>query len=177
MKSIKTITYSRKLIDITKINQFNIYEIAHCLGNLCRFNGHTMEFYSVAQHSFICSEIADDEYKLQALLHDSAEAYLGDITTPIKEVLGKDFKKLEEDLLIRIFNCYGVNYPINEQVKKVDKLTLEIEMEQFFGIPNWLGFRKEPEQTFRIGNLLNPAESKKVFLNQFHKLTNDKYRK
>lgn len=69
---------------------FNVYEpevdmidprdISHSLAHLCRFNGHTREFYSVAQHSCIVADLVPEEHKLAALLHDATEAYLGDMT-------------------------------------------------------------------------------------------------
>lgn len=60
-------------------------DIAHSLAHLCRFNGHTREFYSVAQHSCIVAELVPEEHKLTALLHDATEAYLGDMTRPLKQ--------------------------------------------------------------------------------------------
>jgi hypothetical protein len=60
-------------------------DISHSLAHLCRFNGHTREFYSVAQHSCIVADLVPEEHKLAALLHDAAEAYLGDMTRPLKQ--------------------------------------------------------------------------------------------
>jgi hypothetical protein len=60
-------------------------DISHSLAHLCRFNGHTREFYSVAQHSCIVADLVPEEHKLAALLHDAPEAYLGDLTRPLKQ--------------------------------------------------------------------------------------------
>lgn len=58
-------------------------DIAHALGHLCRFNGHVEPFYSVAEHSLIACELLPN-YAKEALLHDAAEAYIGDIIRPLK---------------------------------------------------------------------------------------------
>lgn len=69
-------------------------EIAPALARIPRFNGHTVEAYSVAQHSVLCAEAAEDEtgdLELAAycLLHDAHEAYVGDITRPVIAALAE----------------------------------------------------------------------------------------
>ena len=59
---------------------------------ICRGNGHVQHFYSVAQHSLACAKEAktrrySKEVILGCLLHDSSEAYLSDVTRPIKRKL------------------------------------------------------------------------------------------
>lgn len=80
----------------------DVREVAIALGNLCRFTGHTKRFYSVAQHSVICSLAVEwmllnigrgvafgtlRTLKLAALLHDAHEAYVGDCSAPMKAAI------------------------------------------------------------------------------------------
>jgi hypothetical protein len=72
--------------------QIEIVDIAWALSRLCRFVGHVPTHYSVAEH---CCRVAmlvaadpttDPRLILAALLHDAAEAYLGDWSSPLKQV-------------------------------------------------------------------------------------------
>ena len=74
--------------------QIDIRDIAHALSLLCRANGHFPHFYSVGQHCVACAvEAAARGYsrrvQLACLLHDASEAYLADVTRPVKKELPK----------------------------------------------------------------------------------------
>jgi len=68
----------------------DIEDIAKSLSCICRYTGHVNGFYSVAQHSVLMSRVPEFDNNgtcLQRLLHDSAEAYIGDIHSPLKSHL------------------------------------------------------------------------------------------
>ena len=72
--------------------EIDIFDIAHALSLICRGNGHIKTFYSVAQHSIACAEEAfargcTPVVVLGCLLHDASEAYLSDVTRPVKKDL------------------------------------------------------------------------------------------
>src|ERR1043165_2313879 len=77
-------------------SEFTIEDIAHGLANICRYSGQCKDFYSVAEHSILVSETAKG-FELEALLHDAAEAFLGDITRPLKQ-MHPDYKRIENDV-------------------------------------------------------------------------------
>lgn len=104
-----------------------IEDIAHALALQARFNGHTYAFYSVAQHSCLVTDNCNDEYSKIALLHDAPEAYLGDIPSPIKQLLG-GYKELElrvSRALSHHFDLDLVHIP--KEVKEADKKVLAWE--------------------------------------------------
>lgn len=73
-------------------------DIAHALAYTNRFNGHALFPYSVAQHSLLMVDIAPHGFEMDALLHDAAEAYVGDIVRPLKALL-PEFKSIESRIM------------------------------------------------------------------------------
>jgi len=107
-----------------------IEDIAHALAMQCRFNGHSSSHYSVAQHSVLVSNVLPDNLKLQGLLHDAAEAYLGDVIKPIK---WDEFKKIEDRNLKVIFERFGVDWPLHPDVHVADLALLATEARDIMG--------------------------------------------
>lgn len=87
-----------------------IKDIAHALSLMTRANGHFHEFYSVAQHCIFCCEEAlargySNKVALACLLHDASEAYLADITRPVKKNL-LNYLDIEEVLQTAIYSKF-----------------------------------------------------------------------
>lgn len=128
-----------------KAEDISSEDIAHALSLLCRANGHFKHFYSVAQHSLNCAKEAkarhySDRVQFACLLHDASEAYMSDVTRPVKAQL-KEYVKIEEDLQNLIFKVYGLGDLTAEErglVKKIDDEILQYEMALLFPHPHEL---------------------------------------
>jgi len=108
--------------------QFDIEDIAHALSMICRFGGHSRQFYSVAEHSYHVSRICPPEVALAGLLHDAAEAYVGDLIRPIKhEPELARYREVEDELLRLIFINEGLPPFIPTDVKYADNRMLALE--------------------------------------------------
>lgn len=137
-----------------------IEDIAHALSNQCRFGGHLPNFYSVAQHSILCSMGVDQKYKLQALMHDASEAYILDFPTPIKKNIPQ-YKEIEDKLMVLIAEKFGFNYPFDKEIKMIDNKMLEFEW-------NHLMLGKELPYKFEC---YTPERAESIFLTLFYELS------
>ncbi|MDP2127214.1 MAG: HD family hydrolase [Pseudohongiella sp.] len=123
-------TSSGSSIDLItpKTYQIKIWDIAHALSHICRFGGHCLWHYSVAQHSVLVSYLVPVELALEALLHDAAEAYLGDVVRPLKvngDMQGyRDAEKLMEAAIIETFGLGDISHPL---IKLADMQMLAAE--------------------------------------------------
>ncbi len=88
-------------------------DIAHALSLMCRANGHFKSFYSVAQHCLACEHEAklrghSREVRLACLLHDASEAFISDITRPVKRQLA-EYKEIEARLQAVIYRRFALD--------------------------------------------------------------------
>jgi len=111
-----------------KLEDINLLDICHALGNQCRFTGHTTSFYSVAEHSCRVHDNLPHEYRMAGILHDASEAYLMDLAKPVKEQDAMSlFREAEDNLMRLVGKKYGFNFPYADEVSKVDKILLNTE--------------------------------------------------
>lgn len=131
---------SGKYVDLNNLKEedVDLFDIEESLNNIIRFNGHggQRSALTVAQHSLLCVALAqqlypsDKELHRAVFAHDFAEAYTGDIPTPVKKALGVhyyDWVRPIEDVVNKATLGY---VPIGEEVDKIklcDKLSLDIE--------------------------------------------------
>lgn len=127
------------------MDDIDIVDIAWALSRISRFAGHTITEvpYNVAQHSLFVCEMIEREHpddkllQFYGLMHDAAEAYIGDIPSPIKHLdgLGTIFKEMEDGLLNVIFSKFIPSFSFSDPSRKVvdfyDKRALYIEAHAF----------------------------------------------
>jgi uncharacterized protein len=110
-------------------DSFTIEDIAMGLSNTCRFAGQTDRFYSVAQHCVHASHRAPSAYAYEALMHDAAEAFVGDMPKPLKEMLPA-YKQIENRIHAVIARKFGLPEKMSAAVKIVDIRMLRTEQLQ-----------------------------------------------
>lgn len=165
----------------TDPRHFFIGDIAHSLSLLCRFNGHTKKFYSVAEHSVWVSHMVSPENALAALMHDAAEAYISDVPSPLKRLLGKtgqELKNKELEYQRLMGERFGYDPYMNGEITQADLEMLLIEKQQ--AMLHALEWGWERDFEFILHDRLpynielafwSPDESSERFLRRFRYLT------
>lgn len=162
------------LIDINP-DTILIEDIAHALSMLCRFNAQCLKPYSVAEHSIHVSYEIEPRLAMIGLMHDAAEAYLGDVPGPLKKCLS-DFRKIEDRLIRAIATKFGFTFPDERssdahELKRAD-LQLLVD-EKAVTMANtgliWPGNLPDVKNTDRI-QCWGWEEAKRKFLARFEQL-------
>jgi uncharacterized protein len=167
----------------------NIEDIATALSNVCRFAGHVVDFYSVAQHSVVVSSLLASRgprFQLFGLLHDAAEAYLGDMASPVKRHalfnVGSGegvftFDQIERKVMSVIYQGLNIRPPTvdeSELVKLADKQAFAMEVKNVLRV-NTSNWDCRPVQLDRDEPLqcVGPKEARRMFLFSYRKRMND----
>jgi uncharacterized protein len=109
-------------------------DIAAAISKLCRYGGHCVQFYSVAEHCVHVASRAPDHLKLAALMHDAAEAYVIDVPRPLKAWL-PGYKEIEERVEKAIAARFNLPFPIADEIKQLDERIIEDERMQAMSEP------------------------------------------
>lgn len=164
-------TFSGKIIDLSRIceDDISVEDICHSLAHINRFTGHSLVGYSVAQHSLMVSDLCPEEYRLWGLLHDASEAYLGDVSTPLKSLL-PEYAEIEGKVQRIIAGRFNLPWPIPKEVKVADREALMVEKRELFSVRReWLG-EVQPPASMTVGAVMSPSLAKWVMFERFKQL-------
>jgi uncharacterized protein len=106
-------------------NEIIIEDMAHALSRISRWGGHTHPFWSVAAHSLLVSQLLPGPLKLAGLLHDGHEYILGDVPTPLKELL-REYGPIAAGLDSAIEKKFNI-FLHNPAIKIADTIALATE--------------------------------------------------
>ena len=148
-------------------------DIVHVLSRISRWGGNIEAVsYSVAQHSLVTANACRlPQSRPYALLHDAAEAYIGDLPTPLKLWIadaGADIVGLEMRILFRaIFPALGIAPPgpeISADVHEADQVALATEYRDVVAGRNEAWSPKAKPLPNRIKFMTQPAAEEKFQL-------------
>lgn len=155
--------------------QILIEDIAHALPMLCRANGHFKIFYSVGLHCINCmAEAAARGYsarvQLACLLHDGSEAYLSDVTRPVKKELPQ-YLLIEEPLQAAIWNKFLGTPLTREETRQVFAIDDDILLHEFVAMMDTHLAPEEPALASRpVFRFVDFSQCTEEFLAHFHRL-------
>lgn len=167
-----------KRVDLSfpQASEIVIEDIAQGLGNLCRFTGQISKFYSVAEHCMHVADLVPPPFKRIALLHDASEAYIADISTPLKNELGAAYRQIENritEAIDQAFGCDGQLVLLPACVRAADRMMLMTERDALVAVRKDWG--EEFEQTIRhpgfVHRYTDPAEAVQAYLDYYVNLT------
>ncbi len=161
----------------------NPADVAYMLARQPRFNGALDSdsdgaSYSVAQHSVLLSRYAPPRLALLALLHDAPEAYLADVPSPVKALLGQSYSRLERLAWDAVSRAFSVGDTGDDwlALKKWDQAILHAEARDFFPLGyvtdgvNWGGEAVPGLDILRQEGIWGPEEAERKFLRRLAEL-------
>ena len=175
-------TFTGKKVDFTdpRAEDMEIVDIAKGLSLICRYNGQCSVFYCVADHSIRCMAALREkgysaEIQMQALMHDAAEAYIGDVVKPLKDML-PEFLRVEERFEEVLFAKYGMPPELDPIVKEMDMIMLATEKRHLMPGPHDWGKWLEDVVPLDPATWVpprNPSVCMTMFLDCFYRLSGE----
>ena len=140
-----------------RVDEVKIEDIAHSLSQMCRANGHFKAFYSVAQHSLNCAQEArarglSGKIQFACLLHDASEAYISDVTRPVKCYLD-EYRKIEYKLQRVIYAKFGIDDLTDEEKRNVDDIDDALLYYEFENL-HQQGIHEQPPQIYSCPDIV-----------------------
>ena len=118
--------------------EFKVEPIAKMLSKIKRFNGYGQDvaIHSVQVARILYNYTGNPHIALVGLLHDAQEAFIGDVATPVKYVVGTEWDVMEGNLQRAIMSqlCPYCKHTLAVQplIKLVDTYLLKLEVEDLF---------------------------------------------
>lgn len=167
---ISTVSGRRFYFDDIQQDSIVIEDIAHALGNLCRFTGQCAHFYSVAEHSVLVSYTVPRELALLGLLHDATEAYCADIARPLKRLL-PDYQAVEQRIWHAIARRFSLPLEMPSEIKAADMAMLKLEVTRLLP-PHCAVELDLPGPTADVGlRCWDPCRARYAFMLRYNELT------
>jgi uncharacterized protein len=148
-----------------------IRDIAHALSQVNRFGGHSREPYNVGHHSILVSSMLETD-KLEGLMHDAPEAYVGDMVQPLKRFM-PEFREVEKLIWRVICAKYGMKEELPPSVKYADLVLLMTEKRDLLVKHPDPWAVTEEEYPPLPGTIIpwSSDTSERIFINLFNELT------
>lgn len=134
-----------------KADEVNFQDIAHAISMQCRFTGQLKRMWSVGQHCLFVAEMAAEHapedvaerYGLLGLFHDFEEAYISDISTPMKRILFEQdsmskyrFEQMKESINAAIYEAADLDPPTEYEHQIIKFFDIKaLIMEGFWFLP------------------------------------------
>ena len=140
-----------------------IEDIAHHLSQINRYCGAAMRPVSVAEHCMVVlwllrlqMRVTDPSVLLAGLLHDAHEAYFGDVTSPVKRLIGAPLsdeeRRIQQAVLreLKVWTAFTAGWSV---IHWADMTALATERRDLLppGGPHWAALAQfEPSPMIRL---------------------------
>lgn len=179
MSTLYSIQVGRQAFDYTDpyAHRPILREAVAAISKVNRFGGHTVEAYNVAQHSVVVSVLAEKQGAAwSGLAHDLAEAYYGDLPSPLKWLIRDTCPMLAARLKTIdawIEDAFLFD-PRIDSVKRADRIALATERRDLLPSSSevdglWDAARL-PAPSHYVISPLTPKEAEKAWWRRYYQL-------